>query len=355
MDQLRDLAGLVYFANPLRDWAIALAIFALLFTVLPLLRAVIRNRLGKLRPNQSRATLEIVVAVLHRTTRLFLIAAALWLSTRSLSIPGRLERTLDVALLAIVWFQVALWGTTLVGRLVYARRSGGAAAEGEASLNILRFIAVAAVWSIALLMLLANLGVEIMPLVAGLGIGGIALALAVQNVLGDLLASLSIALDKPFRVGDFLVLGDEKGTVEQIGIKSTRLRSTTGEQIVMANGELLKSRLRNYGLLPERRAEFVLRIAYETPREKIAEIPAIIEAAIRAQPNVRFERAHFARLGDYALHYEAVFHVQDRDLVVFMDAQQAILLRLLDELSRREIGVVYPTTRAVSAPPPKAG
>ena len=306
----------------------------------------------KWQPPQSRATLEVVAALIDRTTRLFLLAVAIWLSTRSLSIPARLDRVLDVALLAIVWFQVALWATTIVSRLVQPRRN--AAAEGDASLNILRFIATLLVWSIALLMLLANLGVEIMPLVAGLGIGGIALALAVQNVLGDLLASLSIALDKPFRVGDFLALGEERGTVEQIGIKSTRLRSITGEQIVMANGELLKSRLRNYGLLPERRAEILLRVAYETPREKVAEIPAVIEAAIRAQPKVRFERAHLARLGDYALHFEAVYHVQDRELGVFMDAQQAILLRLLGELARRDVDVVYPTSGRQRRAPPKA-
>ncbi len=289
MNELRDLADQVYLGNELRAWALALAVFALLFTVLPLARAAIQGRLRKY-PHQSRAALEITLAVIDRTTRLFLIAVAIWLSTRSLSIPDRLDRALDVALLAIVWFQVARWGTTIVSHLVHPRRNAAVVAEGDASLNILRFIAVTAVWSVALLMLLANLGVEIMPLVAGLGIGGIALALAVQNVLGDLLASLSIALDKPFRVGDFLALGDERGTVEQIGIKSTRLRSTTGEQIVMANGELLKSRLRNYGLLPERRAEVVLRIAYETPREQVAAIPAVdrgrdpgaIESPLRA-------------------------------------------------------------------------
>jgi small-conductance mechanosensitive channel len=354
MNELRNLGDQVFFGNDLRAWAFALAVFVLLFLVLPLARAAIQGRLRKVHPSQSKAALEVVLALIDRTTRLFLLAAALWLSVRALAMPARVDRVLDVALLAILWFQVALWGTTIVGRLVHPRRSADLVAEGDASLNILRFIGIAAVWSIALLMLLANLGVEIMPLVAGLGIGGIALALAVQNVLGDLLASLSIALDKPFRVGDFLSLGDEKGTVERIGIKSTRLRSTTGEQIVMSNGELLKGRLRNYGLLPERRAELGLRIAYETPREKIAAIPSIMEAAIRAQENVRFERAHFARFGDYALLYEAVYHVQDRDLIVFMDAQQAILLRLLDELASRDIGIAYPTTRAVSAPPPKA-
>jgi small-conductance mechanosensitive channel len=208
-----------------------------------------------------------------------------------------------------------------------------------------------AVWVVAFLMLLANLGIEIMPLVAGLGIGGVAIALAVQNVLGDLFASLSIALDKPFRVGDALNVGDEKGTVEYIGIKSTRLRSLTGEQIIISNGDLLKSRVRNFSGIAERRAELLLRIAYETPRALIAELPRIIEAAIRAQPGVRFERAHFSRYGDYALLFEATYVVESGDYVAFMDAQQAINLRLLEEFERRGVTLAYPTTRTLSEAP----
>ena len=158
----------------------------------------------------------------------------------------------------IVWWQVGLWLSAAVRHFIDVRTRPRTAtgADGAASLNILRFVGVLVVWVVAFLMLLTNLGIKIGPLVAGLGIGGVAIALAVQNVLGDLFASLSIALDKPFRVGDFLVIGDEKGTVEQIGIKSTRLRSLSGEQIVMSNGDLLKSRVRNYGLLYERRASF---------------------------------------------------------------------------------------------------
>lgn len=353
MNELRELADLVYFGNDLRSWAIALAIFLALFTVLPLVRAAIQGRLRKHQTAQSRRALEIVLAVIGRTTRLFLIAVAIWLSTRSLVIPARLDRILDVALLGIVWFQVALWGTTIVVRLVHSRRDAEGA-EGEASLNILRFIAVAAVWSIALLMLLANLGVEIMPLVAGLGIGGIAIALAVQNVLGDLLASLSIALDKPFKVGHFLVLGSEMGTVEHIGIKSTRLRSLSGELIVMSNGDLLKSRVRNYGLLHERRVIFRIGIVYETPRATLAGIPRIIEAVVRAQPKTRFERAHLVNFGAYALEFEVVYVVVDPDHTFSLDVQQAINLALLEEFEKRRIEFAYPTTRSLQVRMPPA-
>jgi len=141
----------------------------------------------------------------------------------------------------------------------------------------------------------------------------VAVALAVQNVLGDLFASMSIALDKPFRVGDFLITGDEKGTVERIGIKSTHLRSLSGELIVMPNGELLKSRLRNYTNMSERRVAFAVGIVYETPQEIVREVPGILERAIRSQAPTRFDRAHFASFGDFALIFEAVYYVLDKD------------------------------------------
>ena len=180
-------------------------------------------------------------------------------------------------------------------------------------------------------------------LIAGLGIGGIAIALAMQNVLGDLLASLSIALDKPFKVGDFLTIGEEKGTVEHIGIKSTRLRSISGEQIVMSNSDLLSSRVRNFGLLFERRINFKIGIVYETPREKIKQVPKILEEAIRAQPKTRFDRAHFTAFGDFSLNYEAVYFVLDPAYGTYMDVQQAINLRIHEEFEKAGIEFAYPT------------
>ena len=354
-ESLRDLGDATYFGNELRAWVKALVQFAIWFTVLPLARAFTSRRLKKQAVDHPIAVLLLLRALIGATTRIFMFAVAIYLAMRWLEVPPKLDRVIGTAILIIVWWQVGLWLSAAVRHLIDMRRSHDLAGEdGAASLNILRFVGVLLVWVVAFLMLLANLGVKIMPLVAGLGVGGIAITLAVQNVLGDLFASLSIALDKPFRVGEFIVIGEEKGTVEQIGIKSTRLRSVTGEQIVMSNGDILKSRLRNYGFLPERRAELQLRIAYETPRRLIAELPAIIASAIRAEKNVRFERAHFARYGDYALIFEAVYFVQDRELKVFMDAQQAINLRLLEEFAQRGITLAYPTSRSMSIPAPAA-
>ncbi len=356
-EELRELSQTVYYGNTLAAWVKAALTFALWFTVLPLLRAFIARRMRRRMADHPVAFLVSMQAPLNATTRVFMFAFATYLAMRWLRIPPRADRYLDTAILVVVWWQVALWLTAAVRHAIDTRRAHSlAGAEGAASLNILRFVGVLLVWLVAFLMLLTNLGVQIGPLIAGLGVGGIAIALAVQNILGDLFASLSIALDKPFRVGDFLVIGDEKGTVEQIGIKSTRLRSLSGEQIVISNGDLLKSRVRNYGLLYERRATFSLGIVYETPRATVREVPALIEAAIRAQPKTRFDRAHFASFGDSALVFEAVYTVLAAEYNTFMDIQQAINLRLMDDFAARGIEFAYPTSRQfmieVEAPRP---
>jgi small-conductance mechanosensitive channel len=357
LEELRELGQTVYYGNTLIAWGKALLTFALWFTVLPLARAFIARRVRKRMADHPIAFLVSVGKLLDATARVFMIAVATYLALRWLKIPARADRYIDTAILVVVWWQVARWLSAAVHQFVDTRRGHEiAGSEGAASLNILRFVGVMLVWIVAFLMLLTNLGVEIGPLIAGLGVGGVAIALAVQNILGDLFASLSIALDKPFRVGDFLVIGEEKGTVEQIGIKSTRLRSLSGEQIVVSNGDLLKSRVRNYGLLYERRASFTFGIVYETPRELVREVPALVEAAIRAQPKTRFDRAHFASFGDSALLFEAVYTVLAAEYNTAMDIQQAINLRLMDDFAARGITFAYPTSRQfmieVEAPKP---
>jgi small-conductance mechanosensitive channel len=357
LEALQELGATVYYGNTLAAWTKAFLQFAVWFTALPLARAFVARRLRKRVAEHPVGFLLGARALVDATTRIFMVAVATWLAMRWLEVPPRVDRVIEIAILVIVWWQVGLWMSATVRHLVEARRGHElAGADGAASLNILRFVGLLLAWTVAFLMLLTNLGIKIMPLLAGLGIGGIAVALAVQNVLGDLFASLSIALDKPFRVGDFLVIGEEKGTVEQIGIKSTRLRSLSGEQIVMSNSDLLTSRVRNYGLLYERRAAFTIAIVYETPLEKVREVPALIEAAIRAQPKTRFDRAHLASLGEYALNFEAVYFVLDAEYNTYMNIQQAINLQLMEELARRGIAFAYPTNRQFSvnlnSPPP---
>jgi len=185
--------------------------------------------------------------------------------------------------------------------------------------------------------------VNITGLVAGLGIGGIAVALAVQNILGDLLASLSIVLDKPFVIGDSIVVDSFSGTVEHIGLKTTRIRSISGEQLVFSNNDLLKSRIQNYKRMQERRVVFGFGVTYQTPLEKLPLINRIIREIIAAQPNSRFERVHFKEYGDSALNYEVVYFVMTPEYGIFMDVQETINLEIFRRFQEEGIEFAYPT------------
>jgi small-conductance mechanosensitive channel len=239
----------------------------------------------------------------------------------------------------LFWAQVALWAMCAVRYAIDIRRqrSTGPDTLLKSSMEVILFAAGLVIWGVAFLLALENLGVQIEPLLAGLGIGGIALALAVQTVLGDLLASLSIALDKPFGLGDFLTVDDCQGTVEHIGVKSTRLRSLSGEQIIMSNGDILKARVRNFGRMVERRALFQLAVHYETPVAALAAVPKAVREIIESTPDTRFERCHLLSIGGAAPQFEVVYFVTRADFRVYAEAQQSINLRLLERLRAMEV------------------
>jgi small-conductance mechanosensitive channel len=346
-----------FLGNTLGDWSIALAIFLVTFTVLPVAKRLIgaqRRRLVARTPARAHPAIDLAALLVASTNRLFLWGAALWLASRDLTFPPRLERWLTVALVLLLWMQLAMWAMAAVRFAVELRRqrSSGPDTLLKSSMEVILFLAGLVVWGVAALLALDNLGVEIRPLLAGLGIGGIALALAVQTVLADLLASLSIALDKPFGLGDFLTIDDCQGTVEHIGVKSTRLRSINGEQIIISNGDLLKSRVRNYGRLSERRALFVLPVHYETPVATLAAVPRAVREIIEATPDVRFDRCHLLRCTETALEFEAVFFCTRPDFKAYADAQQTINLRILERFHTMEVSFVATAPTPIRLHPP---
>jgi len=193
------------------------------------------------------------------------------------------------------------------------------------------------------LIILDNLNVEISTLVASLGIGGIAVALALQNILGDLFASLSITLDKPFAIGDFIVVDDFEGDVEDIGLKSTRIRSLSGEELIFSNTDLLSSRVRNFKRLEKRRISFGIGVVYGTPVEKLKKIPGMIEDIISPLENVEFDRTHFKTLGDFSLDFSVVYHVLEPAYAAYLDVQQVINLKIYQRFEEEGIEFAYPT------------
>jgi small-conductance mechanosensitive channel len=294
--------------------------------------------------------------VLSRTTLPLLLIVSLFIGAQWLQVGPTTQRVLSSAITIALFWQVGIWmmASASIWLERKRRRSLGTDRAAVGSLSIISFVVNVVIWAMVLLLTLDNLGIDITALIAGLGIGGIAVALAVQNVLGDLFASLSITLDRPFVVGDFLILGDFLGSVEYIGIKSTRLRSLSGEQIIISNSDLLGSRVRNYGRMQERRVVFATRVTYQTPVEHVEQIPALIRQIIESQPGTRFDRCHFAQHAPASLDYETVYYVLSADFNKYMDIQQAINLRLHRELLQRGVEFAYPTQKIYLVSPESA-
>lgn len=346
MPDFSDFSSQTLLGNSLLSWMIALGVTLVLFFALLAIRSAIRRYHAGLKRTNRTELMEIPVEILSRTTLLFFIVVSVFAGVSTLDMPLRTQALLNAGLMLILFFQAGIWASAAAMAWLERRRRRTATLTDRAvagSLGIVAFIVRVAIWSLVLLVALDNLGIDVTALVAGLGIGGIAVALATQNVLGDLFASLSIAFDKPFLVGDFLILDDYLGSVEDIGVRSTRLRSLSGEQIILSNADLLKSRVRNYGRMFERRVVMGHRIAYGTPLQHVKEIPRIIREAIEAQPDTRFDRAHFSRHGPDALEFESVYYVLSPDYNRYMDIQQAINLRIHEELAARGVGFAFPT------------
>lgn len=288
---------------------------------------------------------DLLAEALARTSRLLLLVVALYIGSGLLELPPRLERFLALAAIMALLLQAGLWVNRVIGRWIELKSaaSRNGEPEGATALSLLAFAARVVLWALIGLLALDQLGFDITALVAGLGIGGVAVALAVQNVLGDLFASLSIVLDKPFVVGDFIVVDNLRGTVERVGIKTTRVRSLDGELLVFSNTDLLKSRIRNFKRMQERRILFNVAVTYQTPAAKLREIPRQLQAAVEAQPGTRHDRSHFKEFGEYALVFEVVYYVLDADYNVYMNVQQAVNLAILETFAREGIKFAYPT------------
>lgn len=302
-------------------------------------RATISSVLRRVRrwSEHDGALSQVLAKVLAGTSNFLLLLASLLVGLSMLDLPERWLTRVGSLWFVVAALQIGLWANRAIGlglSRYFARHGSSGLNQGSALATLSAWGARVLLWSVVLLAMLSNLGVNITAFVASLGVGGIAVALAVQNILGDLFASLSIAVDKPFEVGDFIVIGPLAGTVEHVGLKTTRIRSLGGEQIVMANASMISSTIQNYKRLQERRIVFEFGLSYDTPTEAVKKAPAIVEEAIKAQEQVRFDRAHLRGFGKEALEFECVYIVKDPGYNLYMDIQQAINFRLLERFSK---------------------
>ena len=331
--------------NTLQAWSLAVLLGAGTAVALRILARTIVRRLAGIAQRTETYWDDVVAGVLGATKTWFLAIVAAFVAALVLTLPPDWEEMIRRAAAAALIVQAGLWAAAgLTGWLANYRRlrmkDDPAAATTVAALG---FVGKIVLWSLVLLLALDNVGVDVTALVAGLGVGGIAVALAAQNLLGDLFASMSIVFDKPFVLGDFIVIGEFAGSVEHIGLKTTRIRSITGEQLVFSNADLLASRVRNYGRMRERRILFSVGVVYQTPKEKLERIPAILREAVETAERTRFDRAHFKAFGPSSLDFEVVYYVQVPDFARYMDAQQKINLEIVGRFAAEGIEFAYPT------------
>jgi small-conductance mechanosensitive channel len=339
------LLGADFAGNAVWRWLLAVIATFVLYGLFQLVRTQLSRRVSRLTQQTDTFVDDLLVGVLRATSRPFLAVLALVAASMVLDLSGSagdLRRWLVVIALTV---QVGLWGQRAVTLWVeYQRNRLIETDPGTATtLQGLSYLVRVGLWGAVVVLMLDNLGYNVSALLAGLGIGGIAIALAVQNVLGDLFASLSIALDKPFVTGDFIIVDDKMGTVSRVGLKTTRVISLSGEQLVFSNSDLLNSRIRNYKRMQERRVAFAFGVLYQTPTDRLEEIPIIVREIIETTDSTRFDRAHFKEFGESAYVFEVVYYVLEPDYALYMDCQQHINLELCRRFEERGIEFAYPT------------
>ncbi|MGQ3055221.1 MAG: mechanosensitive ion channel family protein [Roseateles sp.] len=322
----------------------ALLAGALTIVIIKVGLRVLVKRLRKLSARTHTTVDDGLVNVLERTNSGLIWIVGLLVGLNMLPLDDRWHGRVSQLWFAVVALQIGLWAQQAVAQVLASHqlRHGGSPAL-SASATLLSWGLRGALWVIVVLAVLSNLGVNITAFIASLGIGGIALALAVQNILGDLFASLAIAVDKPFEVGDSITVGEVTGTVERVGLKTTRIRSLGGEQIVMSNAELLKRTVSNFKRLQARRVVFNFGITYDATADEVAAVPPLIRELIESDPQLEFLRAHFKGFGESSLDFEVVYRVRDANFDVYMDRRQAFNLALMRALQQRGLQFAFPT------------
>ncbi len=334
----------VFFYNSIYDYIIALLVLFIGVLAVKIIVRVFVARLKKFAEKTTTTIDDLIVTILEKAVLPCLYLSCFYLAAKTLTLPERLNGLMNIFQLAVITYFVARVVIVFLGYSLHvylAKRQEDVTLSRSLSgmLNVAKFL----VWTLALVIFLDNIGFKVSAMLTGLGIGGIAVAIAAQALLKDFFSYFSIVFDRPFKLGDFITVGDFMGTVEYIGIKTTRVRSLSGEQLIFSNTDLTDSRVRNFRLMEKRRVLFRIGVTYGTPTAKLKEIPAVIEKIIKNSKDVTFDRAHFFSYGDFSLIFEVVYFVLSPDYNKYMNIQQEINLAIKEEFEKRGIEFAFPT------------
>jgi len=330
------------FNNNLRQIGLALVFLSVFLLFFKILQSVIIKYLEGLSKKTKTDIDDTFIKIVKSLKPPFYFFLSFYLAIKFLHLPELAQRIVNIILIAWVIIQAIIAVHILINYIV-EKWAGKKDKSTKAAIKLISRLVKYLLWVIGALLVLDNLGVDVTSLIAGLGVGGIAIALALQNVLGDLFSSLAIYFDKPFKVGDFIVIGKYKGTVKHIGIKTTRIKSLDGEEIVVPNKKLTSAELRNFKKLKKRRVSFTIGVVYETGNTKLRKIPKLIKKAIESTKDVSFSRAHFYEMADFSLNFAVVYYVDSKKYKKYMNVHQQILFKIKLALEKEKIAIAYPT------------
>ncbi len=341
---MSELLSKTIWGNSYEAYLITLGSFLIGVILILLTKKIILVKLKKWANSTETTFDDLLVKTIEKSFIPIFYFGIFYLSIKNLVLSKSFENGLNIVIAIITTFLVVRTIIAIVNYFLvaYLKKSEDSE-QRKKQIKGIRGLINLLIWSIALIFLLDNLGVKISAVVAGLGIGGIAVALAAQAFLGDLFSYFAIFFDKPFEIGDFIIVGDKLGAVEHIGIKTTRVRALGGEQLVFSNHDLTNSRIHNYKKMEKRRVVFKLGVIYQTSSQKLKLIPKIVKDIIEKQEDATFDRAHFASYGDFSLNFEFVYYVTGADYNKYMDIQQEINLTIFEEFEKAEIEFAYPT------------
>lgn len=339
-----DLLNKVFWNNSVSDWLIALGIIVFSLIFIKLFKYIVLNRVKIWSLKTVTTWDDFLIVVIEKSAVPILYASSIYAAFHYLVLPKKVEHIIHIAWLTVVSFFIIRIITSAFRKFVYSFINTQENSEvKKKQAGGLIVIVNVIIWILGIVFLIGNFGYDVTALVAGLGIGGIAIALAAQAILGDLFSYFVIFFDRPFEIGDLVNVDTKTGTIEHIGIKTTRIRSITGEQLICSNTDLTNARLHNFKRLERRRVVFKLGVTYQTKYKEVAEIPTIVKSIIEKIEKIDFDRGHFSGYGDFSLNFEFVYHVNDTEYVVYMDKQQEIYLAIFEAFENRGIEFAYPT------------
>ncbi|MCD4705700.1 mechanosensitive ion channel family protein [bacterium] len=332
-----------FLGNTIKGFLIALIVFFVSLIIFKIFQSVILYKLKKISEKTKTDIDDTFVKIINTLRPPFYSFLSFYLALKFLIIKDVAGKIINIILIAWVIYLAITAIQILIDYVIKRSMKKYEDDHAKSAMRLLGNISKAILWCVGVLLFLSNLGVDITSLVAGLGIGGIAIALALQNILGDLFSSFAIYFDRPFTVGDFIIVGEQSGTVEKVGIKTTRIRALRGEEIVISNKELTSARIQNFKKMQERRITFSFGVVYNTPSEKMKKIPSMIKEIVESEKLARFDRAHFNEFGDSSLSFEVVYYIQTGEYNDYMDANQGMMLKIKTAFEKENIVMAYPT------------